>query len=392
MRVAFIVNSSKGTITKVTVNLILKLEKDFDIKISLICLNYKEEGSLIEEIKDRHILQENRGVFKYFTYIHFIKKIINEQKIQLCVSSENAATAYMILSNTAVKKVGIFHAPVWQSINNGFKVYLMDMIALKFLYKRLDQIICVSTTASSSFEPSNKIKIIYNVHDIDYIRKKGDEELNEAEKQVFDKQNILMLGDICPNKSQAKAILAFKQIYTYNPNAKLVIMGNIVNEKYFDFLKDLISSLNLNQSVVFENFNKNPYKFINNSEMIFSTSISEGLPGVLIEAAILKIPFIATNSSTGIWEILQVEGQYQENLKSNFYVKNNAITPNLYTKLITQPNVKDNFFMEDVNAIVTAYKDILMRKLSGNHESVNTSRFEYSATEYYNTMKNLIQV
>lgn len=391
MRIAFIVSRSKGTITKVTMNLIAKLEKDFAIKIILICLNYEKEGSLIENVKDRYLLDNAKGIFKYFKYINFIRKVIKKENVQLCVSSENAPTAYMILSNLSIKKIGIFHAPVWQSRNNGLGVYLMDMISLKLLYTRLDKIICVSASAATVFN-SKKKEVIYNVHDIDYIREKAAEPLNNEEIKLFDKNNILMLGDVEPNKCQVRAILAFHKIHSFNSNSKLVIMGNITDSQYFEFLKGLVYSLGLEKNVLFEKFNTNPYKFVNNSKMVLSTSISEGLPGVLIEAAILGVPFISTNSSTGIWEILQVEDKYIQDLDNNYYVDYNTITPNNYNNFTTNPNIKDNALLADVEAIVTAYKNNMHKEYDNVSQLVDISRFQNSANKYYEVIKELVEL
>lgn len=391
MRIAFIVSSSKGTITKVTMNLISKLEKDFAVRIILICLNYEKEGSIIENVKERYLLDSAKGLFKYFKYINFIRNVIKKENIKLCVSTENAPTAYMILSNLSIKKIGIFHAPVWQSRNNGLGVYLMDMISLKLLYQRLDKIICVSASAATVFN-SKKKEVIYNVHDIDYIRERAVESLGSEEMKLFDKNNILILGDIEPNKCQVKAILAFHKIYSFDTDSKLIIMGNITDIKYFEFLKNLINSLKLEENVFFEKFNANPYKFIINSKIILSTSISEGLPGVLIEAVILGIPFISTNSSTGIWEILQVEDVYTSDLSKNYYVNYNSITPNNYNITTANPNIKDSSFLSDVQAIADAYRFNATKENFDESKMVDISRFQNSAGQYYEVIKKILQV
>lgn len=390
MRIAFIVSRSKGTITKVTMNLITKLEKDFALKTILICLNYEKEGSLIENVKERYVLENTKGIFKYFKYINFIRKVIQKENIQLCVSSENAPTAYMILSKLPIKKIGIFHAPVWQSRNNGLGVYLMDMISLKLLYSRLDKIICVSGSAAAVFK-SEKTEVIYNVHDIDFIRERAVEPLNNEEIRMFDKNNILVLGDVEPNKCQVRAILAFHKIHSFDTNSKLIIMGNITDIQYFEFLKNLISLLKLEENVFFEKFNANPYKFINNSKIILSTSISEGLPGVLIEAAILGTPFISTNSSTGIWEILQVENEYISDLSTNYYVDYNTITSNNYNTITANPDIKDSLLLSDADAIADAYIFNETKKKFDESQMIDISRFQNSAIQYYQVIKKLIQ-
>ena len=62
----------------------------------------------------------------------------------------------------------------------------------------------------------------------------------------------------------------------------------------------------------------NPYKYIEKSRMLVSPSRDEGLPGVQIEALVLGTPVVSTNSSIGVWEIM-------ENYISDYGV----ITPNM---------------------------------------------------------------
>lgn len=62
--------------------------------------------------------------------------------------------------------------------------------------------------------------------------------------------------------------------------------------------------------------------------MLVSSSYSEGLPGVIIEALALGVPVISTNSSRGIWEIFGCSEQYDKNMKEQRVVPDGIITSN----------------------------------------------------------------
>lgn len=65
------------------------------------------------------------------------------------------------------------------------------------------------------------------------------------------------------------------------------------------------------------------------SDLLVSPSRDEGLPGVLIEALSLGVHCIATNSSLGVWEILQKDDEYDPNLERIIKTDFGYITPNL---------------------------------------------------------------
>jgi len=69
-------------------------------------------------------------------------------------------------------------------------------------------------------------------------------------------------------------------------------------------IKKLVSDLNLQKKVIFKGFCTNPFPYIKNSKAMILCSDYEGLPTVLIEALILRVPIISTNCLAGPDEIL----------------------------------------------------------------------------------------
>ena len=65
------------------------------------------------------------------------------------------------------------------------------------------------------------------------------------------------------------------------------------------------------------------------SVAIVSSSYTESLPGVIIEALSIGIPVISTNSSKGIWEIFSVLDKYDEKLSKTLTTKCGYLTPNI---------------------------------------------------------------
>ena len=84
-----------------------------------------------------------------------------------------------------------------------------------------------------------------------------------------------------------------------NFQATILGSGELYNE-----IKNIISNFKLNKKIRIIRYKKNPYPFIKNSDILILSSLHEGLPNVLIEAALLKTFIISSNCETCPREIL----------------------------------------------------------------------------------------
>ena len=73
-------------------------------------------------------------------------------------------------------------------------------------------------------------------------------------------------------------------------------------------LKELSHILNISEYVHFTGFQRNPYSYMKNADLLISSSISEGYPLVSCEALSLGLPILATDC-TGNRDVLQ-NGKY----------------------------------------------------------------------------------
>src|SRR5690606_25705166 len=69
-------------------------------------------------------------------------------------------------------------------------------------------------------------------------------------------------------------------------------------------LKTLTTTLGIRERVYFTGLQTNPYKWVKQAKLFVFSSKYEGLPTVLIEAQCLHIPIVATQTPTGVAEIL----------------------------------------------------------------------------------------
>lgn len=85
------------------------------------------------------------------------------------------------------------------------------------------------------------------------------------------------------------------------PGARLVILGEGVER---DRLEDLVARLGLGDRVALPGAVANPYAALARADLVVSSSRSEALPTVLIEAVHLRRPVLATDCSAGVRAVL----------------------------------------------------------------------------------------
>lgn len=116
---------------------------------------------------------------------------------------------------------------------------------------------------------------------------------------------IISIGRLVFQKDHLTLLKALNKIKD-KINFKLVIIGEGSEKKN---LLNFINENNLSKKIKIIKFQKNPYNLINKSDLFILTSRYEGLPNVLLEAAVLKKFIISTRCPTGPLEILS-NGRY----------------------------------------------------------------------------------
>ena len=109
--------------------------------------------------------------------------------------------------------------------------------------------------------------------------------------------NILFVGNVIPRKGVLFIIEAFEKFQKINDiESELMIIGDTPNVKYLEECHDYIKK-NATLNVKFYGY-KNPgqiAQIMNNSAILVMASSYEGLPRVLIESGLCKLPSLATD-------------------------------------------------------------------------------------------------
>lgn len=195
----------------------------------------------------------------------------------------------------------------------------IQQVLLKLTYKYADAIIAQTEEMKSELVnnvklPDDKVFVMYNPIDVTTIEKAI---LEESPFDSYrDKIKFVASGRIHPVKGFDILIEAFAKVKGKISNAELFIIGHYEEQsEFYKQLQCLIQQNGVSQSVHFEGFQTNPYKFVKNSDCFVLSSRNEGLPNVLIEALYLGIPVAATTCVPVIERIVSegVNGFLAEN-------------------------------------------------------------------------------
>lgn len=327
MNVLLIIPEEKGTIARVSYNLYKGLKNRDDIALTVVSL----DGSGVPEFDFGNPIRIKRTWFAPFYRIWCLRRIKKKNDIELSISTLSGANFYNICSRRNDKTVGIFHAPLDQTKVLGLFVYCMLYIIYRYLFCHFDRLVAVSSEVKNDLSKyvNKKVEVIYNIHDFERIIAMSQEKIEDStELQLFSKPVILYVGALYDTKGTDRLLKAFEKIHLQNPVVKLVIMGRPISGAA-EKIDLLVKSLKCKNQIYFIGYRENPYKYMKRSRMLVLPSRSEGLPGVIIESLALGTKVVSTNSSLGVWEIMESEAFYEKHLLHNVMTSFGIITPNL---------------------------------------------------------------
>jgi glycosyltransferase involved in cell wall biosynthesis len=129
-----------------------------------------------------------------------------------------------------------------------------------------------------------------------------------------DTKVVCNVGRFSFSKAQRYTIQCFARLKKDFPDSKLIFIGE---GELLDDCKQLCKDLGIAGDVLFEGYKKNIPLYLSISDLFVFTSLREGLPRVIVEAALMKVP-VAAFEVEGIREVIEdgesgfIVAQYDE--------------------------------------------------------------------------------
>jgi len=162
--------------------------------------------------------------------------------------------------------------------------------------RRYDRIVCVSQAAWNSFREisgiEDGVQMHYNPIDSSTVRSKAEQTVDLPQ----DVPLVCAVGRLSAEKGFERLIVIHKRLLEEGLAHRLVIVGDGPDR---DFLRRLVNATETQDSVILAGYQSNPYPYMKQCRFLVSSSFTEGLPVISMEALCLGIPIVSAVPSIG---------------------------------------------------------------------------------------------
>lgn len=202
-----------------------------------------------------------------------------------------------LLGWIAARRLGV---PV-VSVSRGWtghtwKVRLNEAIDRRML-RYMDRVVCVSEGQSAKVRRAgigaDRIRVIRNA--IDPSRFRGDSQGREPLHGLFRvpvEQIVIAVGRLSPEKGFDQLVDAARLVTAQRPATGFVLVGTGPDRQK---LEQLVRCAGLEDRFVFAGFRSDVDELIRDAAILAQSSLTEGLPNVVLEACAAGVPVVATD-------------------------------------------------------------------------------------------------
>ena len=163
----------------------------------------------------------------------------------------------------------------------------------KMLFRRFDHVILVSEATRSLVPrwwlPDARATVLRNAL---VLKSYGSEIVNKPRRPIDPHQAVLVsVGRLSPEKGQEMLLDAMHALTPRWPKLRLKLAGIGPLEQQ---LRSVARTLGLEDRVEFVGYVKDMPKLYADVDLVVQSSFTEGLPNVILEAAYLRVPIVAT--------------------------------------------------------------------------------------------------
>jgi glycosyltransferase involved in cell wall biosynthesis len=295
---------TQGGLEQVVTDLAASLDRS---RFDPLLLVLGEQGRAVEQVRERGIRiltlpQENREAA--------YRKMLLDERIDLVNAHFSIYGGYLAWQNSIPFVQTIHTSYVWLPPEAQEQYRANDQFTSAYL--------CVSQSVAQYSDlklglPPGKMIVIPNGIDLTRLEMEKDSSRPEKLRQELGISPtdfvFLNVAAIYAVKNQREMIHAFARIFPSCPEAKLVLLGRIIDEEYHAELERTIGQLGLTESVIFAGHHNDVAPFYRAANAFLLPSFVEGWSLSLTEAVSANLPVIATDVGGAADLLAQVGGK-----------------------------------------------------------------------------------
>lgn len=184
--------------------------------------------------------------------------------------------------------------------------YIFQSVSRR-LFVQASEIVCVSRgvalDAKRFFSLSRPPKVIYYGVDVQNIQQLSRRPIDRKDAAIFKTKTtkILSIGRFAPQKDFLTLIEAFSMFCKKRQDADLFLIGDGQDKEK---LVECVKNHSIEKRIHFLGWKQNVYPYMKAADVFVLSSHYEGFPYVLLEAAALGKPIVATDTPYGPRELL----------------------------------------------------------------------------------------
>ncbi len=287
---------------------------------SVLIYVLKKKGPRLEEYQNSglELVFDEKGYGVNIAMILRLRKKIREWKPDI-------VHGYLFHGNLNSRLASIgLGIPVVNSERNDNYRLSMGQSLVNNLTKSLATIVIANSYAGKSFAekifrmPGNKVHVVWNGLDVDYIDQLISKVNCDYRAEFFDGGDIkiaVLVGSINHQKDHLLAIDVAKELISKDDNWRVLFIGDTrtyVNDDYKDQVLKMHEQSGFKDKIVFTGNRNDVLEIVSQCEVLFMTSVYEGFPNAVLEAMGAGTPVVSTDFSD-IRKILPFDWQVVQN-------------------------------------------------------------------------------
>ncbi len=225
-----------------------------------------------------------------------ISRIISKKNISLVFSN----TSIMFSAALASKLSRVPH--IWMIHENlsGYACCFYFLLGNDILVRIIEflsaRIIVNSLASKKAFKNKEKTCLVYNGIEVNREQISSEHDIRNELNIGTNDPLIGVIGKISDEKGQKEIVLALRRLSQVYPQLKLLIIGSVSDDHYYEEILNIIKSSDLGNKVIFTGYRPDVMDILKSMDLVVIASDTESFGLVALEAMCVHTPVLAVDS------------------------------------------------------------------------------------------------